>query len=54
MPLYPEEVNNIFNYNFLENSENIFARLVPEYAHLEDAVKVVNVPEASNGDILRI
>ena len=54
LPLYPEEVSNVFNENYLDNSENIFSRLVPEYNQLENVVKVINVPESSNGDILRI
>lgn len=54
LPLYPEETQNIFNYDFLDNSPNIFARLVPEYAHLENVIQVINVQEAANGDILRI
>jgi hypothetical protein len=54
LPLYPDDTKNIFNYEFLNNSENILKRVLPEYESLSEAIKVINVSEASSGLALRI
>ncbi len=54
IPLYPEDKSAFFNFDFINNSENILERLVPEYSEISSAIKVINVSESSNGSILRI
>jgi hypothetical protein len=54
LPLYPGEDGVIFNQAFLRSAPNQFAALVPEYAELADAVRVVEIPEAAGGQILKV
>ena len=54
LPLYPDETENVFKEVFFRRSRNLLSDLLPEFAHLEDTVRVVDVPEASDGKILRI
>jgi len=54
LPLYPDGGEAQFNEKFLGGTNNVLASLVPEYAHLSDCVRVIDVPAASGGDILRV
>lgn len=54
LPLYPDNNSVHFKEDFLLKSENIFARLVPDYAELEDTIHVVEIPVEMPGKILRI
>jgi pyruvate,water dikinase len=54
LPLYPDEEGVVFNEPFLTRSGNILADLVPEYRHLSDTVYVIDVPRATDGQVLRV
>jgi len=54
LPLYPDDKDIIFNEMFLLGSTNIFADIVPEYAHLSDTVRLIDVPRITNGQVMRI
>ena len=54
LPLYPGEEGVIFNQAFLRSAPNQLAALVPEHADLSDAVRVVEIPEAAGGQILKV
>ncbi|HWQ75285.1 MAG TPA: PEP/pyruvate-binding domain-containing protein, partial [Syntrophomonas sp.] len=54
LPLYPDDRDIIFNERFLKRSPSILTRLLPEYARLEDVVRVIDVSAGANGRILRI
>lgn len=54
LPLYPEEKGNYFNYEFFNNSENVLNRYCEGFKHIDHIVKLINVREATNGNILRI
>jgi len=54
LPLYPDEPGNVFNEAFLGRARNLFPELVPEYAHLADVVRVIDVPAETGGRILRV
>lgn len=54
IPLYPDEENIIFNENFLKNSSNILKEILPEYEHLSDTIKVIDVKKRCEGKILKI
>jgi len=54
LPLYPDDDGIIFNRTFLHASENALSRLCPEYAGLSDTVRLIDVPQATGGQILRV
>lgn len=54
LPLYPDEHGNAFNERFLTHSPSILSELLPEYAHLEETVRVIDVAQSSGGNVLRI
>ncbi len=54
LPLYPDEEGNDFNERFFLRSRNLLPDLLPEYAHLENTLRVIDVPEATDGKILRL
>ncbi|MEJ5245287.1 MAG: PEP/pyruvate-binding domain-containing protein [Bacteroidota bacterium] len=54
IPLYPDEDGVAFNYDFFYKTENTLSRWCPEYEHLQDVLKVINVREATNGLVLRV
>lgn len=54
LPLYPDEEGVVFNEPFLTHSGNILADLVPEYRNLSKTVQVIDVPQASDGRVLRV
>ncbi len=54
LPLYPDDPGVIFNEPFLTRSENVLPRLLPEFAHLDRVVRVIDVPEATGGQVLRV
>jgi pyruvate, water dikinase len=54
LPLFPGEPNVTFNESFLHQSSNLLGDLLPEYAHLAAAVRVVDVPQATGGLVLRV
>ncbi len=54
LPLYPDEPGAVFKEAFFRDSPNILSRVLPEFAYLEDTVKVIDVAEASGGLELRI
>jgi pyruvate,water dikinase len=54
LPLYPDDPGIAFNEAFLLGSTNHLAELVPEFEHLRDVVRVVDVPEAAGGCVLDV
>jgi hypothetical protein len=54
LPLYPDEEGNVFNEGFLKRARSIFADMVPDYAHLEEVIRVIDVPAVSDGNIVKI
>jgi len=54
LPLYPGVEGSILNDTFFMGSENLLPELVPEFAHLSDVLRVVEVPREAEGQILRI
>ncbi|HPO63577.1 MAG TPA: PEP/pyruvate-binding domain-containing protein, partial [Candidatus Kapabacteria bacterium] len=54
LPLYPDEDNVVFNQDFFDNSPNTLNRFIPEFEQYSSVIKVINVPEATGGDICRI
>jgi pyruvate, water dikinase len=54
LPLYPDDEGIIFNEDFLLGAHNILAEILPEYANLADTVRVIDVPYAADGRVLRL
>jgi predicted nucleotidyltransferase len=54
LPLFPGEGTTIFNDMFLRRSPSILASLLPEYAHLAEVVRVIDVPRVTGGLILKV
>ncbi len=54
LPLYPDEENVIFNEDFMLKSPNTLYELLPAYSNLSDTIHVIEVPEATNGMVLRV
>lgn len=54
LPLYPDDRGIVFNEQYLTNSKNILAEILPEFAHLSDIISVIDVPGSSSGCVLEI
>ncbi len=54
LPLFPDEEDARLNERFLRRSKNILPEVLPEYAHLTEAVRLIDVPASSDGRILRV
>jgi hypothetical protein len=54
IPLYPDDEGIVFDERFLTRTENILSHLLPEYAHLGDVLRVIDVPQVTRGQVLRI
>ncbi|MCA9753904.1 MAG: nucleotidyltransferase domain-containing protein, partial [Gemmatimonadetes bacterium] len=54
LPLYPDEEGNVFRDSFLAGGRNLLPDLLPEFAHLADVVRVLDVPERRQGEVLEI
>lgn len=49
LPLYPDDSATAFNEIFLRRSHNVLKDLLPEFAHLEDTLRVIDVPLETGG-----
>jgi pyruvate, water dikinase len=54
LPLYPDEPANVFNEEFLTGAPNILADLLPDSERLEDTIRVIDVPTATQGLVLKV
>jgi len=54
LPLYPDDPATAFNEIFLRRSHNVLKDLLPEFARLEDTVRVIDVPLEAGGLIVRV
>ncbi len=54
LPLYPDDPGVAFNEPFLTRSPNVLARLLPEFSSLEPIVRVIDVPDTTGGQVLRV
>jgi len=49
LPLYPDDPGVVWNDDFLMGSPSSLGRLAPEFADMEEVVRVINVPEVTGG-----
>ena len=54
LPLYPDESYGHLNLRFLQSAPNLLTEMVPAGAALEDVVRVIDVPAATGGQVLRV
>jgi hypothetical protein len=54
LPIFPGERDTVFNASFLLEAPSVLPELLPEYAHLALALRVIDVPRATGGLILRV
>lgn len=54
IPLYPDERDTEFNRCFFDNSTNILSEILPQHAHLSEAVKVIDVSKETQGKVVNI
>ena len=54
LPLYPDDPTTVFDELFFRRSRNVLQELLPEFAHLADTLRVIDVPLETDGLILRV
>jgi predicted nucleotidyltransferase len=54
LPLYPGDWGTLFNDAFFERSPNRLADLLPDFAHLADTVRVIDVAHAAPGMTVQV
>jgi predicted nucleotidyltransferase len=54
LPLYPDDAGTAFREPFLSGGENILPALLPEFAHLQDVLRVIDVPGRHAGAVLDV
>ncbi len=54
LPLYPDDETSILNEKMLNKSDNQLSQFLPDMAHLEKVLKVINIPESYKGKRLRV
>ncbi|MDM7997806.1 MAG: PEP/pyruvate-binding domain-containing protein [Acidobacteriota bacterium] len=54
LPLYPGDWGTLFHESFFRNSRNWLPDLLPEFAFLADAVRVIDVTDTAPGRVLQI
>jgi pyruvate,water dikinase len=54
LPLYPDDEGVKFNERFLLDTPNTLAEHCPECAALADALRVIDIPRATGGKVLRV
>jgi hypothetical protein len=54
LPLYPDDPKTAFDEQFLRRAHSVLEEMLPEFAHLSETLRVIDVPRETNGQILRI
>jgi predicted nucleotidyltransferase len=54
LPLYPDDDGIVFNERFLRGSPNILCQLIPDCESLVDTIRLIDIPSAANGQVLRV
>jgi pyruvate, water dikinase len=54
LPLFPDDEGIVFNERFLLGSKNILPEVLPEFSRLAGVVRLIDVPQATDGKILRV
>ena len=54
LAVYPDEEGVVFNEAFFLQSPNILGSLLPEYAYLDQVVRVIDVAQVADGGELQV
>lgn len=54
LPLYPNDPQTVFDELFFRRSRNVLEHLLPEFAHLAETLRVIDVPHETGGLVLRV
>jgi predicted nucleotidyltransferase len=54
LPLYPDETEGGLNERFLCRAQNLLREMLPEFENLSDVLRVIDVPAATQGRVLRV
>ena len=54
LPLYPDQQGTIFNEAFFRRADNILPDVLPEFRSVSNTIKLIEVPRAAGGLILRV
>lgn len=54
LPLYPDDPGIEFNEKFLRGAGNILAEVLPEFARLASALRLIDVPKSTDGLVLQV
>jgi hypothetical protein len=54
LALYPGQGEVAFNWHFFRGSPNVLGDLFPGYARYADTIRVIHVPEVSDGRLLEV
>jgi pyruvate, water dikinase len=49
LPLYPDDANIVFNHAFLRSRDNQLGPIAPEFGHLSDVVRVIDIAQSAGG-----
>lgn len=54
LPLYPDDAGIAFREDFLRHSRSLLSELLPEFAGLSETLRVIDVAQEAQGQILRV
>ncbi len=54
LPLFPDDPGVVFNQAFLSGAPSVLGDLLPEYRQFARVVRVIDVPRATGGQVLRV
>ncbi len=54
LPLYPDDPGVIFNEGFLHRARNILEDVLPEFEHLQDVIKLIDIPRSAAGQVVQV
>jgi len=54
LPLYPDDDGMVFNEQFLKGATNLLAEVLPDFAFLSDAVRLIDVAQSADGQVLHV
>ena len=54
LPLYPDEPDSTLDQTFLRRAKNLLPEMLPEFSHIADVLRVVDVDHEREGRVLRV
>jgi predicted nucleotidyltransferase len=54
LPLYPDEEGTVFQEIFLRRATNLLPQILPEYKHLAETIRVIDVVHETGGEVLKV